>query len=444
MRSLGLTSILLASSALAAIPAQAQETPPEDRIEALEHKIEVLQSELEAVKDEQKKPTRASDIKFAPAPTWTSADGKYSFKTRGRIEIDTALFNVREGTRDFNNGTELRRARLGIEGTVERDWLYRLEADFAGASRDDLDNQEVDVKDAFIQYRGFDGFKITAGQHQTPNSLERLTSSNYLTLLEPAAVVEAFTERRNAGGDYKAGFSVGYTGSNWTLTGGVFGDNIAITGAGGADEGYGFHSRATVAPINKDGRLLHLGTSGYWRDTGGRGTVRFGDRPEVRVDGARLVDTGTIAADSYSFVGGEVIGAAGPVFVQGEYDRTDVDRKGATRSLNFDGGYVTVGWFITGETLPYEDGGIGRLKPRQNFSPKSEGWGAFQIAARFSTLNLDDIDIEGGKLDNFTLGLNWYANPYVRVMLNWVRFDTKRRGVETDGDAFATRLAVNW
>lgn len=429
----------------AASPAFA-ENGSDPRIAALERQIEALRSAVETLKAEKAAPApkQAEAVKFSPAPQWTSADKAFSLKLRGRVELDTAFFDVRRGTRDFNNGTELRRARLGIDGKLFSDWAYRLEADVAAGSRDDSSGSELDVKDAYIQYAGLPNLTITAGQHKTPNGLDQLTSSTNLTFLERASFSEAFLDRRNAGGDFKLGVSARYAREIWSLTLGVFGENAAVTGSSGADEGYGVHGRATVTPVNTGNALVHLGVSGFWRDTGGRGTVRFGDRPEVRVDGARLVDTAAIAADSYTFLGGEIIGASGPFFLQGEYGRTSVNRPSGFANVSFDGGYVTAGWFLTGERLPYKDGVLGRLEPKRSFSPKDGGWGAWQLAARYSRLGLDDEAVRGGRSKNVTLGLNWYANPYVRVLFNWVRFDTERQGVETDGDAFATRLAVNW
>jgi len=380
---------------------------------------------------------QAEDFKvaFKPSPQISSADGAYSFKIRGRVETDFVLFDEGEGTRDFSNGTDFRRARLGVDGTLASVWDYRFELDFADGT---------DIKDAYLKYNGIDGLAITVGQHKTPNSLERLTGGSYTTFLERAMGVEAFTHRTNAGGDWKLGVSASHVEKNWTLTGGIFGENANITSADGVDEGYGYHARATVAPVNADGKLIHLGVSAYLREPGSRGLVRFGDRPEVRVDGGRVVDTGAIDADHYTFVGGEFIGAVGSAFVQGEYLRTDVSRiDPASPDVSFDGYYITAGYFLTGETLPYSKGTVGRLSPKSSFTG-SGGSGAWQIAARYSTIDLNDKDILGGKADTYTVGLNWWANPYLRVILNWIHFDTERQGIDADGNAYGLRFSVNW
>src|SRR5690606_6162405 len=148
----------------------------------------------------------------------------------------------------------------------------------------------------YVQYTGIKNTKITVGQHKTPNSLEQLTSSTDLLLTERPLAVEAFNHRATPGGDCKAGISVGSATDNFTLTGGLYGSNFALTGTTtGKDEGWGVAGRTTYAFINQPKAVVHLGVSGYWRDTAGNGTLRFRSGPEVStVDSNRLVDTGVI------------------------------------------------------------------------------------------------------------------------------------------------------
>ena len=58
---------------------------------------------------------------------------RFKMKVRGRVEVEYNQAN--QDTRKTNfpdvSGTELRRARLGVEGVVYYDWKYILEVDFA-------------------------------------------------------------------------------------------------------------------------------------------------------------------------------------------------------------------------------------------------------------------------------------------------------------------------
>lgn len=367
-------SLCFGASALAltlAGPAFAARTPEElqQRVDDLEATIDALRTEIP---DIRKTP------EFKPSPNFKDSKGEYAFKFRGQIAADVAFFNTRKGTNDFTDGTQLRRARLGIDGTIQKDWFYRLEIDVGGASRDDSATGELDVKDAYLQYKGLDEkTTITIGQHKTPNTLEQSISSSDTLFTEIPLFVEAFTNRITAGGDYKAGVSAKYADVNWTATLGVFGENYSINGGGNSggtattvykDEGWGPAARFTYAPINGVTETLHLGVSGYWRDTGGRTSgVRFRSGPEVSVDSTRLVDTGNINAKSYSFVGAELAGQYGPLYLQSEYGRTDVDRT-AGSDVAFDGGYVAASHVLTGESREYKGGAFARIKPKSPFS----------------------------------------------------------------------------
>lgn len=433
--------------------------PVEARIQKLEATILELQRELDAVKKDQAaaaaKPAAESPVIFKGGPAFEAADGSWAFKVRGRIEADAAFYDKSGGNNpvDLNDGTELRRARIGVDGKIYNDWLYRLEADFAKASRNDNNRNEVDVKDAYIAYTGIENTRITVGQHKTPNSLEQLTSSTDLVFTERPLAVEAFNHRLTAGGDLKAGISVGYTGANYTVTTGLFGSNFAASSdpAGVAnDEGWGVHGRVTWAPIQEKGKVLHLGASGYWRDAGGQNgfgdtAVRFRSGPEVSaVDSTRFVDTGNLSADTYTSHGAELGGVWGPFHAQAEYLVASVDQVGGLPSLDFDGGYVQVGYVITGESRNYKNGLFSRVKPANPFSLKSGGAGAWELAARASTIDLNDGALLGGSQDNYAGALNWYINEYLRVGVNYVSFDAERAGVTTKGNAVVTRIGVNW
>ncbi|MDA5193408.1 OprO/OprP family phosphate-selective porin [Govanella unica] len=441
--------------------AQADDTALLNRLQVLEDTIKALQSELAAVKAEAQaahvqagqaaqaqvaSAKTGTKIDFKPSPSFTSEDGSASFKIRGRIQTDAAVYHVREGDTSFANGTDLRALWFGFEGSFANDWSYYAEADFSKGGRSD--GAEIDVKNAYIQYRGFKNTKITAGQHKVPLSFEQLTSSGQLTFLERPTPVNAFTDRVTASGDYKLGLSTAYAARNWTVAGGLFGENSSVLGSGRANEGWGVAGRITAAPIQEPGKVLHLGASGSWRKVQSNGSVRFRDRPELAIDSsptARLIDTGPISADDYVFAGAELGGIWGPITVQSEYLWTRVNQNQPNlSSVSFDGAYVQLSWLLTGERRGYKDGLFARVQPTRDFSLKNGGTGAFELSGRFDTTDLNDANIRGGTEDNYTLGLTWYANSYVKTQVNWVRFDANKAGVVTKGDAVAVRFAIDW
>jgi len=75
-------------------------------------------------------------------------------------------------------------------------------------------------------------------------------------------------------------------------------------------------------------------------------------------------------------------------------------------------------------------GAFDRVIPLNNFSIDGKNWGAWQVAARVSHLDLTSAAVHGGALDDVTAGVNWYLNPITKVTVNYVRAH-----VETVGDS---------
>lgn len=400
------------------------------------------------------------EVKHSASPDFSDPEGNFTFGFRGRLQGDFVYFNDEgdgddPGDYDFDSGTGFRRARMGLEGTMYQDWKWRIEADFA-------EGDGVSLEDAYIQYKGIEGLTFTALQHKYPFSIENLTSSRFITFMERPLIVNAF------GGDTRRiGLSAKHGSEFWTLAAGIFGDNAEV-GRGDdddPDEGWLAAARLTVAPVNRDEQVVHLGMNAVWQiDTQGE-EVRFRDRPELRVDGTRLVDTGTLGGfgddtqgiEDYYLFGPELAAVFGPFHVQGEYhwvkvngDDLILDDAGTPTGGDptFTGWYVEAGYFLTGESRPYDEGSFDRVKPKRNFSLQDGGPGAWQIAARYSTIDLDDEGIEGGEEDNITVGLNWHFNPYMRWQLNWVRFDVEQSpavgGEDLKSWGLGTRLQVDW
>ena len=98
-------------------------------------------------------------------------------------------------------------------------------------------------------------------------------------------------------------------------------------------------------------------------------------------------------------------------------------------------------YLITGETRKYahKTGGFRAVTPDRNFRSKDNGLGAWEVAIRYSTIDLNDGIVQGGQLDDVTLGLNWYLNFNTRVMFNYVMADLKGVG---DVNIFQTRFQI--
>ena len=385
-----------------------------------------------------------------------SQDGNFQAQIGAYAQLDSAFYS--DNPTDFSDATQLRRARLSVAGTAYQDWDYKVEADFAGTTQGGSTN-EVTITDAYLRYTGFKPFSFTAGSFKVPFSLEAVSSAKYITFME-RGLPFAFLNLRALGG------MVATSGDNWTTSLGAFGDTV--TSENDDDEGKSVAARVTYAPFFQSDRVLHFGASGAWReppqnapadatvpcsaDNSCAETVRFRSKPESNpindsITGGRLVDTGNIPGDVqyFSLFGAELAGVYGPFSVQGEYIRTDVDRS-VGDSLVFDGYYGYASWFLTGESRNYKaDKGIfDILIPNKPFSFASGGWGAWELAARYSEIDLNDDAVSGGRERDITAGLNWYPNPYIRFMANYIHVLEIDGGLhdEEDLDIFQVRAQV--
>lgn len=357
-----------------------------------------------------------------------SADGNFSFAIGGRLHLDAAWHD--QDRTPLGDGTELRRARVYVAGKVHEDWSFRAEYDFS--------DDDIAVKDAYLRYSGFRPINIRVGHFQEPFSLEEMTSSNYITFMEralPNALVPS----------YHLGVGVDSHGKNWSGAAGLFGEPVTDRGANNnddEDDGYGLAGRVTFAPLLAKARLVHLGASAEYREPSQDNQVRFRTPPESHVAEAQdLVDTGTINdVDDTLRYGLEAAAAWGPWSVQGEYLHARVDRNRAS-DLEFGGWYVYGSWLITGESRPYSvrRGTFRGVTPRHRY-------GAWELAARFSSLDLEDDDISGGREQNITVGLNWYPNEHFRLMANYVHADAdpNDNGVDDEPDLFQIRAQAHF
>jgi phosphate-selective porin OprO/OprP len=363
-----------------------------------------------------------------------SQDGNFKFQVGGRVMVDAAHYN-KDKTK-LGSGAEIRRARLFASGTVYKDWFYKTQVDFAGDA--------TALKDVYLGYQGFKPVKVTFGNHKEPFSLEELTSSRYITFME-RGLPNAFSPGRDVG------LSVSTHGESWGASAGYFFDGVK-NDTSPYNQGWGTTGRLHMAPWKNDTGVVHLGVAASYRGADGNNEVRFRERPESHVTSTRLVDTGTLDDfDNQTLLGAEAAAVFGPFSMQGEYIQTSVDHDGPVSDPDFNGWYVYASYFLTGESRPYKasSGTFGRVVPDSIVG--KGGHGAWELAARYSTIDLDDSGIDGGKEENITLGVNWYATPNIRFMANYIRAKTDPTSVvkypsagDEDVDIFQLRAQVDF
>ncbi len=396
-------------------------------------------------------------------PTIASADGHNSFAPRAVVQLDIAdhreakegplTTDFRRGSiggtgnretdaaRDFSDGAYFRRARLGIEGTIARDFNYRLMLELGGSGTEG----PTRINDVFIAYTGFAPFTIQLGAFSPPANMDDGTSVDSSLLIERATPSEL--SRTLGGADGRIGLGVRGSGPRWmgalTLTtrtvndAEVFDSQLAVVarfaGLIARSEDYNVHAGFSGTHVFEP---ADQGSSA----TGARTPIRFRDRPEIRVDSTRLIDTGTIDADS-AYVAGVELGANWKNFyLQGENFWFGIARPGASPlpDPSFGGYYVQGSWLITGESRRYDPatGAFQAPRPLVPFTAYG-GTGAWELALRYSQMDLNYHEgfagfepladgVRGGEQSIWTFGLSWYMNPSVRLLFNYLRVDVDR------------------
>jgi phosphate-selective porin OprO/OprP len=411
-----------------------------------DQQYEDLKKKAEAEKKETE--SQGSDFKayWNNGIRLDSKDGNFKLKLGGRIQIDWAAiepdsdlersFPGLEGT-----GAEFRRARIYFSGTIYDSVDFKAQYDFAGG--------DADFKDVWLGLRKVPGIgHLRVGHMKEPFSLEELTSSKYITFMERALPVVAFAPGRNTG--IMAQNPILDKRMTWAA--GVFQDVGDFGDSFNDFDDYNITLRLTGLPWYEEGgrKLLHTGFSYTHKfrsenDT----TVRFRSRPESHITDERLVDTGTIGADNVDLINPEAALVYGPFSLQGEYFYTKVD-SGVANDPEFQGFYSYASYFFTGEHRIFKtsSASFDRVKPKKNFHPTSGkgGPGAWELGVRWSYIDLNDKNVQGGKESNITAGLNWYLNPNVRTMLNYIYADLKDRAGKEDGTSniFQMRFQIDF
>jgi len=334
---------------------------------------------------------------------------------------------------DQSNGSETRRARFYISGLLYDNIDFKLQFDFAGG--------DSDLKDAYVGLQDFPLGKIRAGHFKEPFGLEELTSSKYITFAERSLPMEAFAPSRNAG--VMLFGAVCDERATWAA--GVFRDTDD-NGDIQEDSGHSVTGRVTALPWYQDAgsSLLHIGAAYSYRNNArdsslGGDAAQFRARPEAHLLD-RFVDTGSFLSDNVQLFGLEAAWVHGPLSVQGEYTRA---RAEINSHAVLDGYYIQTSYFLTGEHRKYRTstGTFSRVKPKANFNPKKNQWGAWELALRYSNLDLKDSTVNGGEIENISAGLNWHLNPNARLMCNYIRADKQDVG---EADIAIIRMQVDF
>ncbi len=497
----GISAFAFAGAAAAAKPAgngpSATSSAASDvRIQALEEQVQTLSNQVTDLKrstgaqytDIQSRQANAAKVGIVNGrPTITSSDGEFTAAIRTLVQFDWAYYSqsasaaalpATYGT-DLSSGANFRRVYLGLQGKLFGDWSYNLNFDFGGSGGTESPGH---VQSVYLQYDGLAPWAFRVGAYPPPANVEDSTGSGDTIFLERNS--PSNLQRGLAGGDGRDAVSILYAGdrlfSALSYTGGEVQDSAVF------DEQQAVLGRASYLIFSTADAHLLLGANGTYiiklPDAVPNGALNLGntagtaalhaislaDPPELTVDsnGIRLASTGSLPANHLTQWGVEAAGNLSSIYAQAGYYSISVDRApvayrtytSATTSATtvvqpsnntFSAWYVLAAWTITGEARGYNAANGAFTPPKPTTSVGHGGCGSWELAARYSNLNLNShvLDssaqitnwtiagartytftntVRGGDQRIVTVGLNWYASTAIRFALDYQWIDVSR------------------
>lgn len=348
-------------------------------------------------------PVHAQEVK-ADEKGLTLEAGPLQLNLGGRLHLDASVFDEPDVPRTGTTSGDVRRARIELSGRVAKVLRFRVDREFAGAKG---------WRNVWASIEPVKNLEIKGGNMIVPFSLEDLQSSN----------VTPFAERSMASaltGGFGLGGAVFTGGQNWSASVGYFTDALANDEGRTTERGKGVLGRVTFAPVHTRDTVLHLGFGGERRSFSAIERVRFTADPGS-VFAPNVISSGTLGSlDTLTAWNGEAAVSFGPVLLQGQAIALKLHRS-RFDDRSFNGQTVSVGWIVTGQRHEYSGssgvfGGPDRRK----------GEGAFEIAARYSRLDLVDGTFDRGIGRALSASAIWTISTNLRVLAtytdNRVRF----------------------
>lgn len=359
-----------------------------------------------------------------------SDDGNFQTRLDSRFYINGSYF-MEDPEDILSNQTNLRKARFAVKTKLWGVWNFEWDIDVA-------DGEMVEVKDMWASFSGFHNSHLKFGNFKQPFGLEEVTSSRLIVFPERSLPMLAFETDRQFGLEYSKWGKLGMIPFNLRTS--VFTQSLSNESKSDYEKevhetGKGFAARLAIAPELTEDILFHGGLAvAYETPFDESEELEYKSEAETKNGDLEWFDTGNISEADHSLkLGLEGILQYKNFHLQSEFIQTTVTRLDDSNleDPTFIGGYTYLSWLITGERRPWSinDGEFGQIMP------KNKKFGAWELAARYSHLNLTDEDanIYGGAGNLYTFGVNWYANPNVKFQLSYTMADLDANA-DSDGD----------
>lgn len=336
------------------------------------------------------------------------------------IQGDGAVFFGQNQDFDpIGNGMRLRRAEFVVKMKINNDWSAALGSDWA--------NGKLGVKDVYLSYTGAKNFEVRAGNIKENFGIQRMASTNYLQFMELPMVTELTSTRL-------LGLMATYRRNLLWTSIGVFGpdisgeDELSAMDSNnqkfGHNEGLTYTGKVVLRPLyDKKEASLHIGGAFSYinpktTDQNGWAVSRYSSRNSTIVNRKKYLDTDLMhGVDHEIRYTAEISGHYKGLRYEGAYIARAASFDQSINPIGVqkvDGWYIQAGYLLFGGNQNYDAKGA-------VFSRVSRGksWGDVELCARYEYCNFNTKNYFGGCAEAYALGLNFYVNDNVKIVLNY-------------------------
>ncbi len=407
----------------------------------LDQRIRILERKLELEKEEAAAKASAVTAASVSDRGLSIKNGDFEFRFNGLLQADARWFTG-DSVAQTSDTFILRRLRPTFQGSIGSLVGYRLTPEFAGSN--------ASIVDAYIDLKFSPAATVRAGKVKGPIGLERLQGGGATAFIERGLPTELAPNRelgiqlQGAVANKTINYVVGvYNGTRDGEDGGATDNNgrkeVAarvfyepVVGIGfGVAASHGSKRGVTESPRNYATPDRITGIS-YTAGTSYDG------------DATRISPQGYFYSGPFGLLGEYIISSQ-------ELTRTTTGENPVTTRGDIDNtAWQVVGSYVlTGEPASY-----GGVKPKTPFQVGKSGWGAFEVAARVGSLEADDKGVGLGvfnatgveSIQNLALGVNWYLNNNIKVVLNYnqTSFSNFNGPDRDDEESIFTRLQLSF
>ena len=344
----------------------------------------------------------------------------------------------------IGNGMSLRRTRFAVKAQLDKNWYGELDTDWTSGL--------PEIKDAYLAFTGVEGLEIKAGNFKENFSIQRNTTSRYLMFMERAMVTYLAPSRH-------LGINARYSKDWFWASAGVFGPELASSEEQtlmedgnkdfGYNEGLSYTGKLVIRPINNSTSSLHLGGAVSYREpkltsTDGYYVGRYSSRNSTSINRKKYLDTDDVKGLDHEL--------AWTLELAGHWNQLRYETAYIARGMYLDqevnplptqwaeGWYAQASWLLFGGSQNYDADGA-----KYTRTTSEHEWGNLEVAFRYEYADFNtgklfsrkaaDTNIFGGSGEAYTLGLNYYPNKNVKIVLNW-QYNNNDRYANAKGKSY--------